>query len=51
MVEEKCDVSGMGELDQQDKEALNRRTREILHQCYKFGFEVGEKETASVECF
>ena len=22
-----------------DKEALSRRTREILHQCYKFGFE------------
>lgn len=39
-VEEKCDVSGMGELDSGDKEALSRRTREILHQCYKFGFEV-----------
>lgn len=40
MVEDKCDVSGMGELDSADKEALSRRTREILHQCYKFGFEV-----------
>lgn len=41
MVEEKCDVTGMGELEPADKEALSRRTREILHQCYKFGFEVG----------
>ncbi|XP_059082749.1 mitogen-activated protein kinase kinase kinase 4-like isoform X4 [Tigriopus californicus] len=39
MVEEKCDVTGMGELEPADKEALSRRTREILHQCYKFGFE------------
>eukprot|EP00095_Tigriopus_kingsejongensis_P011134 maker-scaffold1161_size58349-snap-gene-0.7 protein:Tk11134 transcript:maker-scaffold1161_size58349-snap-gene-0.7-mRNA-1 annotation:"hypothetical protein CAPTEDRAFT_214311" len=39
MVEEKCDVTGMGELDFADREALSRRTREILHQCYKFGFE------------
>lgn len=38
-MEEKCDVSGMGELDAPDREALSRRTREILHQCYKFGFE------------
>ncbi len=22
-----------------DRDALSRRTREILHQCYKFGFE------------
>ncbi len=56
-VEEKCDVSGMGELDQADKEALSRRTREILHQCYKFGFEyhkeldrlvTGQKSRASL---
>ena len=41
MVEEKCDVSGMGiDLESSDREALSRRTREILHQCYKFGFEV-----------
>ncbi len=38
-MEEKCDVSGMGELEAADREALSRRTREILHQCYKFGFE------------
>ena len=38
-VEEKCDVSGMGELNDDDKEALSRRTREILHTCHKFGFE------------
>jgi hypothetical protein len=25
---------------QDDKDALSRRMREILHQCYKFGFEV-----------
>ena len=25
---------------QYDKEALSRRMKEILHQCYKFGFEV-----------
>ena len=37
-VEEKCDSDN---LDQYDKEALSRRMREILHQCYKFGFEVG----------
>ena len=43
-VEEKCDVSGMGELDAADREALSRRTREILHQCYKFGFEVRDLE-------
>ena len=36
-VEEKCDSDN---LDQYDKEALSRRMREILHQCYKFGFEV-----------
>ncbi len=42
-VEEKCDVSSMGELEAADREALSRRTREILHQCYKFGFEVGKK--------
>jgi hypothetical protein len=30
----------MGELDLSDREALSRRTREILQQCYKFGFEV-----------
>ncbi len=39
MIEDKCDVSGMGDLDLADKEALTRRTREILHQCYKFSFE------------
>ena len=38
-IEGKCDVSGMGDLDPADKDALARRTREILHQCYKFGFE------------
>ena len=27
-------------LHQADKETLTRRIREILHQCYKFGFEV-----------
>ena len=36
MVEEKCDSSG---LEPYDKEALSRRMREILHLCYKFGFE------------
>ncbi|XP_040576869.1 mitogen-activated protein kinase kinase kinase 4 isoform X3 [Lepeophtheirus salmonis] len=39
MVEEKCDVDGMVDLDSGDREVLSRRTREILHQCYKFGFE------------
>ena len=28
------------DLDQTDRETLTRRIREILHQCYKFGFEV-----------
>ena len=27
------------DLDPADRDALRRRTREILHQCYKFGFE------------
>ena len=40
LIEEKCDVSGMAcDLDPADRDALRRRTREILHQCYKFGFE------------
>lgn len=36
MVEDKCDTSA---LDLADKETLSRRMREILHQCYKIGFE------------
>jgi len=36
MVEERCDMSA---LDQAEKETLARRMREMLHQCYKFGFE------------
>ena len=37
VVEEKCDSNN---LDQYDKEALTRRMREILLQCYRFCFEV-----------
>jgi hypothetical protein len=32
MISDKCDVTGMGDLDPQDRDALSRRTREILHQ-------------------
>ena len=52
MVEERCDMSALDQVFgfqfnyflyfpyQTEKETLARRVREMLHQCYKFGFEV-----------
>ena len=52
MVEERCDLSALDQVNgfqsdcflyfayQAEKETLARRMREMLHQCYKFGFEV-----------
>lgn len=36
---ERCDVKHMSNMDEVDKVALLSRTREILHQGYKFGFD------------
>ncbi|XP_017085066.2 mitogen-activated protein kinase kinase kinase 4 isoform X2 [Drosophila eugracilis] len=38
-VQKRCCLSNMRDLDEQDKQAVLSRTREILHQGYKFGFE------------
>ncbi|XP_037945330.1 mitogen-activated protein kinase kinase kinase 4 isoform X2 [Teleopsis dalmanni] len=38
-VQERCCPGNMSDLDDQDKLAVLSRTREILHQGYKFGFE------------
>ncbi|XP_023342644.1 mitogen-activated protein kinase kinase kinase 4 isoform X2 [Eurytemora carolleeae] len=38
-VEEKCDTSSLESLEPMDRDTLVRRMREILQQCYKFGFE------------
>ncbi|KAH8236512.1 hypothetical protein KR026_003876, partial [Drosophila bipectinata] len=38
-VQNRCCLSNMRELDEQDKLAVLSRSREILHQGYKFGFE------------
>uniref|UniRef100_W8BD92 Mitogen-activated protein kinase kinase kinase 4 n=1 Tax=Ceratitis capitata TaxID=7213 RepID=W8BD92_CERCA len=38
-VMERCCPEQMSELDDQDRQAVLSRTREILHQGYKFGFE------------
>jgi len=38
-VEEKCDTSSLESLEPGDRDTLVRRMREILQQCYKFGFE------------
>ena len=52
MVEERCDMSALDQVHgfqlnyllyfhwQAEKDTLARRMREMLHQCYKFGFEV-----------
>ncbi|GAB0094149.1 mitogen-activated protein kinase kinase kinase 4 [Sergentomyia squamirostris] len=39
MVEERCHVKHINDLDEVDKAAVLTRSREILHQGYKFGFE------------
>ncbi|XP_055678946.1 mitogen-activated protein kinase kinase kinase 4 isoform X1 [Lutzomyia longipalpis] len=39
MVEERCHVKHIADLDEVDKAAVLTRSREILHQGYKFGFE------------
>jgi MEKK4 N-terminal len=39
-IEKSCDVRNMTEIDEADRLALISKIREILHQCYKFGFEV-----------
>ncbi|XP_017143251.2 mitogen-activated protein kinase kinase kinase 4 isoform X2 [Drosophila miranda] len=38
-VQTRCCLSNMRDLDEQDRQAVLSRTREILHQGYKFGFE------------
>ncbi|XP_034488775.1 mitogen-activated protein kinase kinase kinase 4 isoform X1 [Drosophila innubila] len=38
-VQQRCCLSNMQDLDEQDRLAVLSRTREILHQGYKFGFE------------
>ncbi|KAH8278721.1 hypothetical protein KR018_007619, partial [Drosophila ironensis] len=38
-VQKRCCLSNMSDLDEQDRLAVLSRTREILHQGYKFGFE------------
>ncbi|XP_030370618.1 mitogen-activated protein kinase kinase kinase 4 isoform X2 [Scaptodrosophila lebanonensis] len=38
-VQERCCMENMRDLDEQDRLAVLSRTREILHQGYKFGFE------------
>lgn len=38
-IEERCNIKNMLELDEQDRLAVLSRSREILHQGYKFGFE------------
>ncbi|XP_059609963.1 mitogen-activated protein kinase kinase kinase 4 isoform X2 [Phlebotomus argentipes] len=55
MVEERCHVKHIADLDEVDKAAVLTRSREILHQGYKFGFEyhrdlVRMMETKIVTC-
>ncbi|KAH8359405.1 hypothetical protein KR093_006522, partial [Drosophila rubida] len=38
-VQHRCCLNNMQDLDEQDRQAVLSRTREILHQGYKFGFE------------
>ncbi|XP_054725880.1 mitogen-activated protein kinase kinase kinase 4 isoform X1 [Anastrepha obliqua] len=38
-VQERCGPEKLSDLDDQDRQAVLSRTREILHQGYKFGFE------------
>ncbi|XP_055378356.1 mitogen-activated protein kinase kinase kinase 4 isoform X2 [Condylostylus longicornis] len=38
-VQERCNENNMGELDEQDTAAILSRSREILHQGFKYGFE------------
>ncbi|XP_068152318.1 mitogen-activated protein kinase kinase kinase 4 isoform X2 [Drosophila tropicalis] len=38
-VQKRCCMNNMRDLDEQDRQAVLSRTREILHQGYKFGFE------------
>lgn len=38
-VQERCDVKYMGDMDEADRISVISRSREILHQGYKFGFE------------
>ncbi|XP_059490886.1 mitogen-activated protein kinase kinase kinase 4 isoform X2 [Neocloeon triangulifer] len=42
-VEKSCDVRNMTDVDEQDRMALISKIREILHQCYKFGFEYNKE--------
>jgi len=39
-IEKSCDVRTITDIDEPDRLALISKIREILHQCYKFGFEV-----------
>lgn len=41
-IEKSCDVRKMTEIDEADRLSLISKIREILHQCYKFGFEVSQ---------
>lgn len=38
-VQERCDIKHMADMDEIDRIAVSSRSREILHQGYKFGFE------------
>lgn len=54
-VQERCDVNHMTDIEEADKAGLLSRSREILHQGYKFGFEYHRDlmrliETRSVKC-
>lgn len=38
-VQDRCNIKHVSDMDEQDKQAVLSRAREILHQGYKFGFE------------
>lgn len=39
LVQQRCDVKNLTEMDEQDRVAVITRSREIMHQGFKFGFE------------
>lgn len=39
LVQKRCDVKNLSDMEEQDRTAVITRTREILHQGFKFGFE------------
>lgn len=38
-VQQRCDIKNLGDIDEVDRIAITTRTREILHQGFKFGFD------------